>query len=779
MRALWLFALLLTGSVLAHGGIKQPITTLQQLAIIDGNIGSDWNDSTSFTFGNGSVQAYIKGNASSRLLQLAFRVYTPNDSSVAEFCTSDFVNLRIDWNHGGTTSPDSDDVSYSVGRPCGGSQGNVQELHWSTTLNRWVQIPSPYSWNTSSSSTQNAWQVEFSIPIPASVPMPQALGAFIEAYDHTPVGSYRHTWLVTSQTNSPSSWGDFGWPGTARASDGGGLEDHLWWYDPDSPDSVNELLHLVVDVTGEAFKVEYVTLRLGGTAQPADISRIVLVHDVNVNNNYDSGDTLFGSGSFPQGDGGGGVLVINVTNGGTVLANSGAHFLVGAEMSPSAVIGRNVSVSATALFVTGQTSGFGVNALDQPVWSVVKTIRESVIKGGKGPNSPADHSYTSGVDSRQNVMLQLKIRASSASVMRFEHLNITAYGSGDDTAGVSRVLLVRDLNANGLYDSGEPLDASGSYGTNDGNLTLAPPAPIVAYQNDALYLLAVYEMTDNVSIGDTFAFKVSGLRVAYEGNSSLASFSLPIISATKTIVTDKNATCKGNVQLGLLPDLAGPNLPVQANVSGLVGCGNFTAYLRAGTCSSGALVSSCLIGPAGECSATFNAPSSEGNYTYVACVDKDRNRNISGDERDSETLQVSTTGGPCSGSLIAEISKPEEKTGEAVEISAGGLSACDGKAVSVKLTTCSGASVAACVLTDTGCVASFSAPAEAGDYRLAVCFDKNNDKVFGLGESVSISLKVSERTRDLTLLLLAVVVMVSIIGIVAVVERLIREKPRQ
>ena len=68
------------------------------------------------------------------------------------------------------------------------------------------------------------------------------------------------------------------------------------------------------------------------------------------------------------------------------------------------------------------------------------------------------------------VMLELKLQSVSGDAV-LKSLALAAGGTGDDRS-IDEVLLVHDLDGDGLPDHGEPMLASGSYESNNGSLTL-------------------------------------------------------------------------------------------------------------------------------------------------------------------------------------------------------------------------------------------------------------------------------------------------------------------
>jgi hypothetical protein len=101
---------------------------------------------------------------------------------------------------------------------------------------------------------------------------------------------------------------------------------------------------------------------------------------------------------------------------------------------------------------------------------------------------------------------------------------------------------------------------------------------------------------------------------------------------------------------------------------------------------------------------------------------------------------------PCSGTISLSLSPNPVYTSGAVTPTASGLSSCNGKTVSFRKDSCSGAQVSSCTASGTGCPGNnFLAPAVANSYTYYACIDKNGDGDYSdAGESGSAVLIVQE-----------------------------------
>lgn len=84
--------------------------------------------------------------------------------------------------------------------------------------------------------------------------------------------------------------------------------------------------------------------------------------------------------------------------------------------------------------------------------------------------------------------------------------------------------------------------------------------------------------------------------------------------------------CIGTVSLSLSSNIIGVSKQVTPTASGLSNCWNKIVYFKPDSCWGNTL-STCTIGTDGTgCTGTsFVSPEAEGDYNYVACIDKDEN----------------------------------------------------------------------------------------------------------------------------------------------------------
>jgi len=268
------------------------------------------------------------------------------------------------------------------------------------------------------------------------------------------------------------------------------------------------------------------------------------------------------------------------------------------------------------------------------------TVGEGSASAATGSNNPGDHTWGEGEGEPNNVMLQFAITANPAEGVNVSNIQLTASGTGDETTGISNVIIAEDTNGNGLYEATtDTLWGQGTYAADNGILNIATSE--VVPPNTTKTLIVVYVMTSTNTAGDTYSFSVTDISAI--GDASLQPITvanLPINSGTKTIVEiPEDAECGGSVALTLTPDTTTPETTVEAEVTGLSNCAGETVDIIKDSCD-GELIDSCTVGIAG-CSIDFTAPAELGTYDYYACLDINEDSDFDDiGEQESATLTV-------------------------------------------------------------------------------------------------------------------------------------------
>ena len=87
-----------------------------------------------------------------------------------------------------------------------------------------------------------------------------------------------------------------------------------------------------------------------------------------------------------------------------------------------------------------------------------------------GGNTPDDHGHYFDPDADPyNEMLQFNVSATVEDLMNL-NFTLVAFGTADDSTDIAQVDLIYDRNADGIFDTGDTLLVSGTYGSDDGTL---------------------------------------------------------------------------------------------------------------------------------------------------------------------------------------------------------------------------------------------------------------------------------------------------------------------
>ena len=159
---------------------------------IDGVIASgEWDDASSVSFNNTVV--YVKQDGKN--LYAAFNV---SDSTVEN---QDVVAIFIDVENNGGSSPQPDDILFSISRT-----GQLIERQGDNPPG------SPTGgWNASASSTSSTWQAEYNITyakIEITAGQPKTLGIAFESWDYAAGLPVFWPPMTPAESNYPSNWGN-------------------------------------------------------------------------------------------------------------------------------------------------------------------------------------------------------------------------------------------------------------------------------------------------------------------------------------------------------------------------------------------------------------------------------------------------------------------------------------------------------------------------------------------------------------------------------------------
>ncbi len=187
------------------------------------------------------------------------------------------------------------------------------------------------------------------------------------------------------------------------------------------------------------------------------------------------GDGLLnGSTSFIESDAFPGLTVTIATTGQTIDAGTSQDWLLVYDLADSASVGETfvASVLKTSIVTTGATSGSIIKADGNNVAGGEKTVSAvgsiSLAAGSSNPDAS-----TESADALNIEMLQLQLQASAAESLLISEFQIKGQGTADEQNDVTSVYLYRDLNNNGVFDSGvdTQISTSQTFGADNGVIT--------------------------------------------------------------------------------------------------------------------------------------------------------------------------------------------------------------------------------------------------------------------------------------------------------------------
>lgn len=299
-----------------------------------------------------------------------------------------------------------------------------------------------------------------------------------------------------------------------------------------------EVLQLtLVASSGGTVTVTGITFTAAGTGPDNTVlTAAQLFRDANSNGLLDAGDVQVGANSTYGADNGTVSFAASIP----VAAGTGVSFLLVYDFNGTAAAGTTFLASlaangdvATVSTVTGA-----------PVASNPVTIQTA------GPGTPGSLTLTAGPQNPVNQttlsnstdveMMQVALTASSLEAVTVTSVRFRASGSGDDAAGCTNVRLVRDANANGIFDAGEVvLGAAGIWNADEGQFSLSGLTETVPANGTILWLL-VQGFNGTPTNGQTFRGAI-GLNsdvaaVGVASGSSVVPGGAPVTGATMTIV---------------------------------------------------------------------------------------------------------------------------------------------------------------------------------------------------------------------------------------------------
>ncbi|MFH0986691.1 MAG: hypothetical protein V1911_01440 [Candidatus Micrarchaeota archaeon] len=176
------------------------------------------------------------------------------------------------------------------------------------------------------------------------------------------------------------------------------------------------------------------------------------------------------------------------------------------------------------------------NMMDLTTWGDMLWAGADVmgsLNASAGSSTPENHNWYYDPDGDpNNEMIQFKLAAANSDV-NFTSITLFSAGTGNDSDDVASALLIYDANANGLYDEGEQVLATGSYAADNGQLTMN--LEHVIPEGTTHYFVIVYQMGADVPIGSTFSFTVFTIvAMDMDTGAAVGVMGMPLTSAVKT-----------------------------------------------------------------------------------------------------------------------------------------------------------------------------------------------------------------------------------------------------
>lgn len=319
------------------------------------------------------------------------------------------------------------------------------------------------------------------------------------------------------------------------------------------PGAVNvPVLQIVVNNPGTS-AVNLSTLTLGSTGTGVDNTGITSV-DVYLDNNgngiVDLGiDTYLNSSVYPSNNGN---TVVNILD--SVPAGGTATFLVAYNFSPTAPPGTYSPTFNSITGLAGTNAQGAVNFGGASLTSAVITIVASTSTPTNTPMNtatatPETVNVTLGTSSPSNstqlpgtagvAMIQVQALNTGAANADITNWTFTASGTGNDQTGISLVSLYLDTNNDGI---GDTLLATGTYGADNGTLTLIPAVLNPIPPAGANHYVVVYNFSGTAPAG-TYQLNIAANNdlVGFNGSTlqPLLIIGAPVSGA---VITSANAT---------------------------------------------------------------------------------------------------------------------------------------------------------------------------------------------------------------------------------------------
>lgn len=303
------------------------------------------------------------------------------------------------------------------------------------------------------------------------------------------------------------------------------------------------VLDVEADTTSDS-RIETITLTASGTGDDStDVTGVSLYLDVDADGAYTAGtDTLLdGPATFSADDGTATLSGISRT----LTAGASETWLLVVDFAGTASGGDTFEFNLTtnpasidAVFdATGYPMAVSLLSATTTTYTVFETTTPGILTASLAANTPADAS--AGPDATGLVMAAVTLTAGERESVDLSWIEISGYGTGDESAGVSKVTLAEDIDADGQYTAGTDrlLGTAGAFAVNDGSVTFLLAGESITAMN-AMRVLVIYDLSGGAGNGETFSASLDAGAIGALGQTSGLSVlidGLPIDGRTLTI----------------------------------------------------------------------------------------------------------------------------------------------------------------------------------------------------------------------------------------------------
>jgi hypothetical protein len=308
-----------------------------------------------------------------------------------------------------------------------------------------------------------------------------------------------------------------------------------------------EMLQLKLTASGvENIRITSITFTADGTGNDlTDLNDtgngVSLYRDINNDGQLDGGDTQIDIQRIYSGNNGTVTFTISAD---TIDAGTSENWLIVYDFDAVITNGTTFRVgiyNASQITSTGVSSGLPITETGFPVVGPYKTIDTvGSLTLFVGDHNPGVSDITEQLDFE---MLQFKLEVSTIEDIQVNSLTLTHQGTGNPAGTIlpNGVQLVRDINNNGLYDSGtDNILATTNFSGSTATFTLSS---IIISADDTENWLVMYDWSPPLTNGQTYQSRFVNLTDidltgVTSSESIIADGGVPVAGGTKTANDD-------------------------------------------------------------------------------------------------------------------------------------------------------------------------------------------------------------------------------------------------